>query len=210
VTRDRRPEPPTSFTPQREAEFLAARVAAPDQLNGPIELARYDPTWPLSYARLSEQIHLALGERVRRLEHVGSTSVPGLSAKPVIDMVLVVSNSRDEASYVHPLEQIGYTLRIREPAWYEHRVLRPPELQGNLHVFSEGCPEVEQMLLFRDWLRSHPEDLMLYEQAKRELAGRTWKYTQEYADAKTGVIQQILERARREASSRFERGGLTT
>lgn len=191
------PDPPTSFTPEREAELLAATVGARQLLNSSIQLEPYDPTWPRRYAQLAEQIRRALGDRVKRLEHVGSTSVPGLSAKRTIDMVLVVEDSSNEGSYVQPLEQIGYTLRIREPAWHRHRLLRPPEVPGNLHVFSEGCPEVEQMLLFRDWLRSHGEDRVLYEQTKQALASRTWRYTQEYADAKTEVIQQILERAHR-------------
>ena len=131
------------------------------------------------------------------LEHVGSTSVPGLSAKPIIDIVMAVADSSDEASYVKQLEERGYTLRIREPDWYEHRLLKPPEVPGNLHVFSAGCPEIEQMLLFRDWLRAHAEDRLLYEATKRELAARTWKYTQNYADAKSEVVQAILARARR-------------
>lgn len=131
------------------------------------------------------------------LEHVGSTSVPGLSAKPIIDMVMAVTDSSDEAPYVKPLEEKGYTLRIREPDWYEHRLLKPPDVPGNLHVFSAGCPEIEQMLLFRDWLRAHAEDRLLYEATKRGLAARTWKYTQNYADAKSEVVQAILARARR-------------
>jgi GrpB-like predicted nucleotidyltransferase (UPF0157 family) len=129
------------------------------------------------------------------LEHVGSTSVPGLSAKPIIDMVLAVTDSADEASYVRPLEEKGYTLRIREPDWYEHRLLKSPEIAGNLHVFSAGCPEIERMVLFRDWLRTHDEDRLLYEATKRELAARTWRYVQNYADAKSEVVLTILGRA---------------
>jgi GrpB-like predicted nucleotidyltransferase (UPF0157 family) len=99
-------------------------------------LAPYDPAWPELFTRLAQQIHAALGDAILLLEHVGSTSVPGLSAKPIIDMVLAVADSRDESSYVKPPEDKGYTLRIREPDWYEHRLLKPPEVQGNLHVFA--------------------------------------------------------------------------
>jgi GrpB-like predicted nucleotidyltransferase (UPF0157 family) len=120
-----------------------------------------------------------------------------LSAKPIIDMVLAVADSSDEASYVKPLEEKGYTLRIREPDWHEHRLLKAPGVKGNLHVFSSGCKEIERMLLFRDWLRIHADDRLLYEGTKRELAARTWKYTQNYADAKAKVVQEILARARR-------------
>jgi GrpB-like predicted nucleotidyltransferase (UPF0157 family) len=90
--------------------------------------------------------------------------------------------------YIPPLEAHGYTLRIREPDWYQHRLLKPPEIAGNLHVFSAGCEEIAQMLLFRDWLRNHAADRMLYEATKRDLAAQTWKYTQNYADAKGAVI----------------------
>ncbi len=197
MTNDPQPDPPTGFTPEREAELLAATVGERELLNSSIRLEPYDPAWPLRYGQLAEQIRRALGDRVKRLEHVGSTSVPGLSAKPIIDMVLVVEDSSNEGAYVQPLERIGYTLRIREPAWHQHRLLRPPEVPGNLHVFSEACPEVAQMLLFRDWLRHHGAERVLYERIKQELASRSWRYTQEYADAKTEVIHRILERARR-------------
>jgi GrpB-like predicted nucleotidyltransferase (UPF0157 family) len=118
-----------------------------------------------------------------------------LSAKPVIDIVLAVANSADEPSYVPPLEEEGYLLRIREVDWFEHRLLNGPGFDSNLHVFSDGCVEIERMLTFRDWLRTHDADRMLYEKTKRELAARTWKHTQNYADAKSEVIQEILARA---------------
>ena len=183
--------------PLTDDQIIATSVGAPQPLNSTIYLAPYDPAWPSVFARLEQQIREALGDKVLLLEHAGSTSVPGLSAKPIIDMVLAVADSSDEAAYVEPLEQKGYTLRIREPDWYQHRLLNPPDVKGNLHVFSAGCEEIEQMLLFRDWLRNHAEDRLLYEAAKRDLAARTWKYTQNYADAKTAVVREILARARR-------------
>lgn len=188
---------PQRFIPATDDQIAAVTVGAPKLLNTTIYLAPYDPAWPSLFAQLAEQIRSALGDRVLLLEHAGSTSVPGLSAKPIIDMVMAVADSGDEAAYVPPLEAIGYTLKIREPDWYHHRVLNPPETPGNLHVFSQGCEEIQQMLLFRDWLRTHPEERLLYEQAKRDLAARTWKYVQNYADAKTEVVRQILARARR-------------
>ena len=110
---------------------------------------------------------------------------------------MAVEDSINELSYVKPLVEKGYTLRIREPDWYEHRLLKPPDVQGNLHVFSDGCEEIGQILLFRDWLRDHRDDRLLYEETKRKLAARMWKYTQNYADAKSEVVQEILARARR-------------
>jgi GrpB-like predicted nucleotidyltransferase (UPF0157 family) len=194
---DRSTDSPRANTPMTEDQIIAATVGERQSLNSTIYLAPYDPAWPSLFTRLAKQIHEALGDAILLLEHVGSTSVPGLSAKPIIDMVLEVADSSDESSYVKPLEEKGYTLRIREPDWYEHRLLKPPEVEGNLHVFSAGCEEIERMLLFRDWLRIHADDRLLYEETKRELAARTWKYTQNYADAKAEVVQEILARARR-------------
>jgi GrpB-like predicted nucleotidyltransferase (UPF0157 family) len=186
-----------SKIPLTEDQLIAATVGERQPLNSTIYLAAYDPAWPSLFTRLAKQIHEALGDDLLLLEHVGSTSVPGLSAKPIIDMVLAVADSRDESSYVPPLEEKGYTLRIREPDWYEHRLLKAPDVRGNLHVFSDGCEEIERMLLFRDWLRTHADDRLLYEEKKRELAARKWKYTQNYADAKSEVVEEILARARR-------------
>ena len=194
---DRSTDSPRANTPLTEEQILAATVGERQPLNSTIYLAPYDPAWPSLFTRLAKHIHEALGDSLLLLEHVGSTSVPGLSAKPIIDMVLAVADSSDELSYVKPLEEKGYTLRIREPDWYKHRLLKPPDVQGNLHVFSDGCEEIEQMLLFRDWLRDHRDDRLLYEETKRKLAARTWKYTQNYADAKSEVVQEILARARR-------------
>jgi GrpB-like predicted nucleotidyltransferase (UPF0157 family) len=151
--------------------------------------------WPRLFEREAERIRAALGERVVLLEHVGSTSVPGLAAKPKIDILLAVADSADEPSYVPALEGAGYVLYLREPDWFEHRVFKGPDTDINLHVFSQGCPEIDRMLLFRGWLRSNAADRQLYERTKRELAQRNWKYVQNYADAKTAVVEEILARA---------------
>ena len=197
MAEDRSTHSPRANAPLTEEQIIAATVGERRPLNSTIYLAPYNPAWPSLFTHLAKQIRAALGDALLLLEHVGSTSVPGLSAKPIIDMVLAVADSSDESSYVKPLEELGYTLRIREPDWYEHRLLKPPDIQGNLHVFSDGCEEIERMLLFRDWLRSHTDDRLLYEKTKRELAARTWKYTQNYADAKTKVVREILARALR-------------
>lgn len=190
-------DPSRANVPMTEAQILAVTVGERQPWNSTITLAPYDTAWPSLFTRLEVRVRRALGDDVLLLEHVGSTSVPGLSAKPIIDIVLAVADSGDEPSYVPRLEEEGFVLWIREPDWHEHRMFKAPEIQGNLHVFSEGCEEIKRMLLFRDWLRSHPDDRRRYEEAKRELAARTWKYTQNYADAKTKVVQEILARARR-------------
>jgi GrpB-like predicted nucleotidyltransferase (UPF0157 family) len=181
--------------PSREEQMRAVTVGPLIPLTGLIELAEYDPMWPQLFAREKERIQAALGDRILVIEHVGSTSVPGLAAKPRIDVLLVVASSVDEPAYVPPLEAAGYVLRIREPEWHEHRVFKGPDTDVNLHVFSSGSPEIERMLLFRDRLRSNISDRQLYEQTKRALAQKHWKYTQNYADAKTKVVEEILARA---------------
>ncbi|HET8910467.1 MAG TPA: GrpB family protein [Ktedonobacteraceae bacterium] len=184
---------------QSDELLQAVRLEKIVPLNGPIYLADYDPEWPRLFVREAERIRDILGNKIVLLEHVGSTSIPGLAAKPRIDMLLVVADSSDEAAYVPMMETAGYKLNIREPEWHEHRLFKGPDTDINLHVFSPDCSETEQMLLFRDWLRNNPGELQLYEQTKRELAARDWKYVQHYADAKTAVVQEILKRARGEA-----------
>jgi GrpB-like predicted nucleotidyltransferase (UPF0157 family) len=121
--------------------------------------------------------------------------VPGLAAKPIIDIVLEVPDSTDEPAYVGDLEAAGYVLRVREPEFFEHRFLRAPDGDVHLHVFSAGCSETDRMVRFRDWLRTHDADRELYLRTKRDLAARDWKYMQQYADAKTGVVDEIMGRA---------------
>jgi GrpB-like predicted nucleotidyltransferase (UPF0157 family) len=188
---------PADRAPMTEEELRAATVGEPTRLSGPVELVDYDPAWPQLFAREAERVRVVLGDRVHLLEHVGSTSVPGLAAKPWIDMVLVVADSADEPGYVPALEAAGYVLRIREPDWFEHRMFRRLDPGVHLHVFSPDCPEVERMLLFRDRLRSNEPDRRLYERTKRELARREWAYVQNYADAKAAVVEEIMARARR-------------
>lgn len=164
-------------------------------LPGPVRVVAYDPDWPRRFETEAGKIRDALGERACRIEHVGSTSVPDLPAKPVIDIVLVVARSAAEMEYAPALEAAGYRLRIREPGWHEHRLFKSPANDVNLHVFSAGCAEVGRMLAFRDWLRTNPGDRELYARTKLALAQQAWKYTQNYADAKTAVIQEIMARA---------------
>ena len=181
--------------PTTEAEIEAYTVGGARRLDGPIVLADYDPGWPQLFAREAARLRRVLGATAGRIEHVGSTSVPGLAAKPIIDVAMEVGDSADEPSYVPALEAQGYALRIREPDWFEHRVFEGPDTDVNLHVFTRGCAEVDRMLRFRDHLRATPADRALYEATKRQLAARVWAYVQNYADAKTEVIAAIMARA---------------
>ena len=181
--------------PMTEDEIRAAWTVEPPRLEGTVTIVDYDPDWPRLFDREAARIRAMLGDAVVLLEHTGSTSVPGLAAKPIVDMLLVVPDSSDEPGYVPALQAAGYRLVIREPDWNEHRVFKGPDTNINLHVLSAGSPEIERILTFRDWLRTHDDDRALYEATKRELAGRTWTYIQNYADAKTEVVETIIGRA---------------
>ena len=179
----------------RDVYMSAVTVGARRRVDGPITLADYDPGWPVLYEREASRVRGLLGDRVRLLEHVGSTSVPGLPAKPIIDMLLAVADSADEPAYVPSMEAGGYVVRIREPDWHEHRVFKGPGTDINLHTFSDGSSEIARMLAFRDRLRTHDDERERYLETKRELAARHWIYVQDYADAKGEVVEGIIERA---------------
>lgn len=192
--------------PMSAEKIEAAHLVAPPRLDAQITLRDYDPRWPSIFEREAAQIREHLDRLEHRIEHVGSTSVPDLPAKPVIDILLTVPDSAADASYVPALEALGFELIIREPEWYEHRVLRKYDLgpsadTANLHVLSAGCPEADRMLLFRNHLRKHSGERKLYGDTKHMLSQQTWEYVQNYADAKSEVVADILERATAEASA---------
>jgi GrpB-like predicted nucleotidyltransferase (UPF0157 family) len=184
-----------SRAPATEAERRAAWIGEQTRADGPIHLADYDSAWPGLYEREAAHIRSLLGDRVRLLEHVGSTSIPGIAAKPIIDIDLAVPDSGDEPAYVPDLEADGYLLRGREPDWFEHRLLQRPDRSVNLHVFTAGSTEIDRMLAFRDRLRRNDDERRLYEATKRDLAARDWVYVQDYADAKSEIVAVILARA---------------
>jgi GrpB-like predicted nucleotidyltransferase (UPF0157 family) len=188
----------TSREAMSKEQIEAMTIGELTPLTGPIVLVDSDPEWPALYAREEARIRGALGDRVLAIEHTGSTSVPGLAAKPIIDITMLVADVNDEAAWIPDLEAAGYVVRIREsePEWYDHRVLKGPDTNVNLHVFSDGCVELERMVGFRDWLRTHDDDRDLYERTKRDLVTRDWQYVQNYADAKTEVVEAIVARAR--------------
>ncbi|MCA1619616.1 MAG: GrpB family protein [Acidobacteria bacterium] len=157
-----------------------------------VRVVDYDPGWPKKFEAHAGVIAGALGGSALRIEHVGSTSVPGLAAKPVIDILVVAPDSADESAYLPRLEAAGYVLRVREPDWNEHRMFRTPERDVHVHIYSAGCPEIERTLAFRDRLRLNIDDRRRYEQTKRELAAKEWPDMNAYAEAKTEVIESII------------------
>jgi GrpB-like predicted nucleotidyltransferase (UPF0157 family) len=162
----------------------------------PIDIVDADLSWPAQYDQLGHRIRRALGDRVLALEHVGSTSVPDLPAKPIIDIDLTVADSSDESTYVPPLEAAGFMLTIREPTWHQHRVMVATSPRANLHVWSPDSPEAIRHVLFRDWLRDHPDDRRRYAEAKRAAAEATnasGETVMQYNLRKQPVVRDILD-----------------
>ena len=181
--------------PTTDEELQKNTVCELKPHNAPITLVEYDSSWPELFEQESNRIHSVLGSKALQIEHVGSTSIPGLCAKPIIDILLVVKDSADESSYVPALAAAGYVLQIREPDWFEHRLFKGPDTDINLHVFSLGTSEIDRMLRFRDWLRTNDTDRDKYAQVKRSLAKNKWRHVQHYANAKTSIVQEIMKRA---------------
>jgi GrpB-like predicted nucleotidyltransferase (UPF0157 family) len=159
----------------------------------PIVIVDYDNEWPDRFEELALQVKNALGNGALSVEHIGSTAVPGLAAKPIVDMLLVVHDVTDEGAYVTPLEQEGFVLRVREP---RHRMLRTTEKDVHIHVFEPESQEIKDYRDLRDWLRINEADRDLYAVTKKKLAQQRWSDMNYYADAKSSVVQQILGRAR--------------
>lgn len=163
-----------------------------------LELQEYDPSWPDAYASIAQRVRVALGFRALLVQHVGSTSVPGLAAKPVIDVDLVVADPDDERAYVPPLEAAGFALRLREPWWYRHRLLRLDQPRANLHVFGCDSPEPLRHRLFRDWLRISEQDRTLYAAVKRaavQEATSRGEDVERYNARKSATVREIYARA---------------
>ncbi|MDQ3897235.1 MAG: GrpB family protein [Actinomycetota bacterium] len=154
-------------------------------------IVEYTAAWPRRFEVERRRIRAAIGPVARAVEHVGSTAVPGLAAKPIVDILVTVGDPGDEQAYVPQLEAAGYVLRVREP---DHRMFRTPERDVHVHVWAEGSDEARKVLAFRDRLRADERDRAEYERTKRALAGRC-RDVNYYARAKGPVIADILERS---------------
>ena len=168
-------------------------IGGPEKVD--IVVVDYDPRWPSRFEAERTKIVAALAERALAVDHIGSTSVPGLGAKPIIDICLTVADSSDEASYLDDLLAAGYELRVREPDFHEHRMVRSAARDVHVHVFSDGSPEITRYLTFRDRLRANDADRALYASTKWALSQQQWPTMQHYADAKTDVVEAIIRRA---------------
>lgn len=165
--------------------------AKPEQVH--IEVVAHDPDWFARFGVQKESIQKVLGDLALSIDHVGSTAVIGLAAKPIIDIDLIVENPENEASYVPTLESIGYELTIREPSWYQHRMLKLHDPMVNLHVFGKNCPEHHRHLLFKEWLQTHPDDLADYA-AIKEIAKNDVNTMQAYNQKKQDVVRAIYQK----------------
>ena len=162
-----------------------------------VRIVDYDPTWPTRFEMERDRIVSAIGAVARRIEHIGSTSVPDLAAKPVVDIMVTVDDPDDDAAFVLALTRAGYVLRVIEP---EHRMFRTPARDVHVHLWQAGSDEERRHLLFRDWLRRSGDDRTIYETVKRGLAARQWNDSNDYANAKSEVVEEILRRAETWAS----------
>jgi GrpB-like predicted nucleotidyltransferase (UPF0157 family) len=181
--------------PDDELDDYLRQVTIGEVERPAIRVVEYDRDWPRRFSHEAGAIRSALGARALLVEHIGSTSVPSLAAKPIIDVLLVVRDSADEPAWLPALEAAGYVLRVRERDFHEHRMLRTQAKDVHLHVYSPDSPEIARNLAFRDRLRSDTADRLLYADTKRRLAARSWPTMQHYAEAKTAVIEAIIARA---------------
>jgi GrpB-like predicted nucleotidyltransferase (UPF0157 family) len=175
-------------------QMAAALVGKPSAKWEPIVIEDYDSAWADRFAAASSSLNEILGGQVISIEHVGSTSVPGLAAKPIIDIDLLIQDTAEESRYVPALERLAYRLVLREPWWHGHRMLVSAEEDVHLHVWPQTAPEPTRHRLFRDWLRSHAEDRDLYATTKRRLARDTAHQPGDYSLAKNDVIDDIYAR----------------
>lgn len=186
--------------PVTDEQAAKSFVSEMPRLTGRIAVLDYDERWPLFYKQHATRLRTVLGSDILALEHVGSTAVPGLAAKPVIDIDLSVADSADEAAYAPRLEAAGYRLMLREPHWLEHRMFKGPPSQEdgadiNLHIWTLGSPEAQRHIILRDWLRMHESDRLAYGAHKKRLAQQPYAYMHEYNNDKAEVIREILGRA---------------
>lgn len=157
-----------------------------------VEIHEYNERWPTLFEQHARKIRETLVDVALRIEHIGSTSVPGLAAKPIIDILLVIADPKNEARYLPALQEAGYELRVREPEFDQHRMVRTPERDVHVHIFPPQSKEIGRYLALRNQLRSNAQDRSEYENLKHALAKREWEDMNDYADAKTEFVEAIL------------------
>lgn len=193
-TRARYADPmPTSPRTSRRRPNVTEAVLVGGVEKRTLLIEDYSPAWQAAYSVHHARITSAMGENAIAVEHIGSTSVPGLAAKPIIDVLVTVPDITAEEDYLEQLVSIGYQLRVREPG---HRMVRTPQRDVHVHLLEANDPAAADYLLLRDQLRADAQDRDLYERVKRDLLQRDWSDMNAYAEAKTKVIEGIKARAR--------------
>jgi GrpB-like predicted nucleotidyltransferase (UPF0157 family) len=184
-----------------QAETLRAQfpgmefTSGSERADGAIEVVAYDDRWPVRFAEWRARLALALGSAAIRIEHVGSTAVPGVAAKPIVDILVSVGDVEDEPAYLAAIESTGVQLRLREQG---HRYLRPPPdrpREVHVHVCGAGSAWERDHLLFRDYLQAHPAARLAYAELKQDLAQRYPDDRLAYTDAKSAFILDALDDA---------------
>jgi len=194
----------TSSAPRRADVTTVDIVGGPEPLT--LALHEYDARWVDAYRDQEQRISDALGEvgADATIEHIGSTSVPGLAAKPIIDIVVAVADITAEEDYLDALLAAGYVLRVREP---RHRLVRTPARDVHVHIYQVGDTAIDRYLVLRDHLRTDAADRALYESTKRALLTRRWDDMNDYSDAKTEIILAIRARAEARRAMRSAAAG---
>ena len=163
-----------------------------------IKVIPYSPDWPKRFEKEKQKIQAALGRYVEYIDHIGSTAVPGLSAKPIIDIQVSVADPDDESKLLLQMQKQGYVLRVREKG---RRMFRTPELDVHIHVCKVSSDWERRHLLFRDWLRHDSADRKAYQKLKERLAKEDWRTMNHYAGAKSDLIREITSHAEEWARS---------
>ena len=162
----------------------------------------YDPAWVEMFEAEKTRILGVIGDKILAIEHIGSTSVPGLGAKPIIDILIGLRDLSDAALCIAPVESLGYDYitkfeNIMPFRRYFRKVRSDGEHTHHIHMVAISHDFWTRHLLFRDYLRTHPDDAAAYEKVKRELASQfTGETVNDYADAKSEIINAIMEKAR--------------
>ena len=157
-----------------------------------IVVVPYRPEWPRLFRMHAARIAATLGDAALQIEHIGSTAVPGLAAKPIVDILVVVEDSGEEDAYLPAMTGCGYELRVREPEFDEHRMFRTTDGEVHVHVLSRNSPEIGRYLRFRDSLRGDAAYRSKYQELKQTLATQDWPDMNAYAAAKSELIEAIL------------------
>jgi len=173
-------------------------------MSKPVEIADYDPEWAALFEKEKRRILKVIGNNVVRIEHIGSTAVPGLGAKPIIDIMVAVDCLSDAEKCIVPLRSIGYEYVPRHEAVIpERRYFRkghpPKEQHYHLHMVEFKSDFWKKHLLFRDYLRTHPKVAQQYYELKKTLAATHGSDHEAYTEAKTSFIESVIAKAKAEA-----------